>query len=146
MTSWLYELVTADSFRKITKNVYVYNQLLILLDGNTQTPLFMGPQCEVLEFIESFLLRHVLNLSRVDFSINLAVIWLPISLNFRKNPLSINPKSKHFSVKRHFSVSCCCKRRPMIPKWKFIRLDKNVLPTWNQIFHGSVYAFWFLCI
>ena len=67
MTSWLYELVTADQWliscwpgrlsipfpnRKITKNVYVYNQLLILLDGNTQTPLFMGPQCEVLKFIE----------------------------------------------------------------------------------------------
>ena len=70
MTSWKYKLVTADqlghswvscwpgrlsipfSYRKITQNVLVYNQLLILLDGNTQTPLFMGPQSEVLKFIQ----------------------------------------------------------------------------------------------
>ena len=89
MTSWKYKLITADqlghswasyflltrssesfSYRKITQNVLVYNQLLILLDGNTQTPLFMGPQSEVLKFIQ-IPLRHVLILVRVRFYLQL---------------------------------------------------------------------------
>ena len=82
ISCWPGRLSISFSYRKISQNVLVYNQLLILLDGNTQTPLFMGPQSEVLKFIQ-IPLRHVLILVRVRFYLQLSPSLIQKSYPFR---------------------------------------------------------------